>query len=96
MRANHAKAELPMTDRPDLDSFERGCLYRHDHTDQVYEFRGIARVPELDEERVGIFESIDDAGEVILATNAGYDHGERFTPIGDAIADDIGIAHGPR
>jgi hypothetical protein len=95
MRASRAKAEMTMTDRPDLESFERGCLYRHDHTDHVYEFRGVARVPELNEERVGVFESIDDAGEVILATNAGYHHGERFTPIGDAIADDIGIAHGP-
>jgi hypothetical protein len=83
-------------DRPDLDAFEHGCLYRNDHTDQVFEFRGIARVPELDDERVGVFESILEAGELILATNAGYDHGERFTPVGDAMADDIGIAGGPR
>ena len=27
-----------------------------------------------------MFESIDDTGELILATHAGYDHGERFTP----------------
>jgi hypothetical protein len=83
-------------DRPDLDSFERGCLYRHDHTDHIFEFRGTARVPELEEERVGIFESMDHTGELILATNAGYDHGERFTPVGDAMADDIDIARGPR
>lgn len=83
-------------DRPDLDSFERGCLYRHDHTDQIYEFRGFARVPELGEERVGVFESMEHPGELILATHAGYDHGERFTPVGDAMADDIDIARGPR
>ena len=33
-----------MTDRPDLDSFERGTLNRNDDTDQVFEFRGVARV----------------------------------------------------
>ena len=84
-----------MRDRPDLPLFERGCLYRNDHTDQVYEFRGVAMVPELGDERVGVFESVDNPSELILATNAGYDHGERFTPLGDAIADDIGIAGGP-
>jgi hypothetical protein len=71
-------------------------LYRNDDTDQVFEFRGVARVPELRDERVGVFESIDDAGELLIATSAGYDHGERFTPIGDAMADDIEIAGGPR
>lgn len=84
-----------MTDRPDLDSFERGTLYRNDDTDHVFEFRGIARVPELGDERVGVFESIDDPGDVLISTSAGYDHGERFTPIGDAMADDIDIAGGP-
>ena len=85
-----------MHDRPDLDGFERGCLYRNDHTDEVFEFRGVARVPELGDERVGVFESVDSPGEVILATRAGYEHGERFTPLGDAMADDIGLAGGPR
>jgi hypothetical protein len=85
-----------MTDRPDLDSFERGTLYRNDDTDQVFEFRGVARVPELRDERVGVFESLEHAGELLIATSAGYDHGERFTPIGDAMADDIDIADGPR
>src|SRR4029079_15486014 len=74
------KVSAMTNDRPDLDGFERGCLYRNDHTDQVFELRGIARVPELGDERVGVFESILDAGELILATSAGYDHGERFTP----------------
>ena len=53
-------------------------------------------MPELEEERVGVFESMDQTGELILATNAGYDHGERFTPVGDVMADDIDIARGPR
>ena len=85
-----------MTDRPDLDSFDLGGLYRCDHTDHVFEFRGVARVPEFGDERVGVFESIDHRGELIVATNAGYDHGERFTPVGDAMADDIDIARGGR
>jgi hypothetical protein len=85
-----------MTDRPDLDSFGLTGLYRHDDTDHVFEFLGAARVPELGDERVGVFESIDHRGELILATRAGYDHGERFTPVGDAMADDIDIARGGR
>jgi hypothetical protein len=84
-----------VSERPDLGSFERGTLYRNDDTDQVFEFRGVARVPELGDERVGVFESIDDAGELLVVTSAGYDHGERFTPVGDAMADDIDIAGGP-
>ena len=83
-----------MTDRPDLPLFELRGLYRHDHTDHVFEFHGVARVPELGDEHVGVFESVDHRGELILATNAGYEHGERFTPVGDAMADDIDIAHG--
>ena len=51
---------------------------------------------ELRDERVGVFESLEHAGELLVATNAGYDHGERSTPIGDAMADDIDIAEGPR
>ena len=85
-----------MSDRPDLESFEPGGLYRHDDTDRVFEFRGVASMPELREERVGIFESVDEAGELVVATNTGYDHGERFTRLGDAMADDIDIAGGPQ
>jgi hypothetical protein len=83
-----------MSDRPDLDSFTVGALYRHDDTDQVFEFRGIARMPEMREERVGVFELVDNPGELLVATNTGYDHGERFTPVGDAMADDIDMAGG--
>ena len=85
-----------LSDRPDLPLFELGGLYRHDHTDHVFEFKGVARVPELGDERVGVFESAENRGELILATQAGYDHGERFTPLGDAMADDIDIARGGR
>jgi hypothetical protein len=45
-------------------------------------------VPELGDERTGVFESLEHPGEVILATNAGYEHGERFTPLGEAMADE--------
>jgi hypothetical protein len=86
-----------MNDRPDLESFSVGSLYRCDHTDQVFEFRGVARVPELWDERVGVFELLGNRGELVVVTNAGYDHGERFTPLGDAIADDIDMnGGGPR
>jgi hypothetical protein len=83
-----------VTGRPDLDGFEPGAFYRNDHTDVVVEFIGVAVMPELHDEYVGMFRYVDGGGGLI-ATQAGYDHGERFTPLGDAMADDIGLAAGP-
>jgi hypothetical protein len=80
--------------RPDLDRFELGAFYRNDHTDAVLEFMGIATMPELHDEVVGIFRFIDGGG-CLVATHAGFDAGETFTPLGDAMADDIGLAGGP-
>jgi hypothetical protein len=80
-----------MIGRPDLDGFEPGTLYRHDGTDAVLEFLGTACMPELDGEDVGVFKFIDGAG-ALIATQMGYDQGETFTPLGDAIADDIDLS----
>jgi hypothetical protein len=81
--------------RPDLETFEPGALYRHDPTDQVLEFVGVANMAELDGEDVGVFRSVDAAGVALIATMVGHDLGETFTRLGDAMADDIGLAGGP-
>jgi hypothetical protein len=84
-----------MIGRPDLDTFEPGRLYRHDDTDAVVEFVGRARMPELNGEDVGVFRFVDSDAGALIATQAGYDQGETFTPLGDAMADDIGLSGGP-
>jgi hypothetical protein len=81
--------------RPDLDTFVPGALYRHDTTDVVVEFVGTANMAELDGEDVGVFRFAEDPQVAVVATLAGYEQGETFTRLGDAMADDIGIAHGP-
>ena len=83
-----------MIGRPDLDGFQPGALYRHDDTGTVLEFVGTARMPELRGEDVGVFKFVDAAAGALIATQAGYDHGETFTPLGDAIADDIELSGG--
>ena len=85
-----------MIGRPDLDDFVTGGLYRHDDTHHVVEFVGIATMPELHQERVGVFGLVDTPGEVLIATQAGFDQGETFTPLGDAMADDIDLSGGLR
>jgi len=84
-----------MNGRPDLEQFAPGALYRNDDTDAVVEFIGIATMPELHGEDVGVFRFVDVAGAALIATRVGFDHGETFTPLGDAMADDIDIANGP-
>jgi hypothetical protein len=81
--------------RPDLDTFEPGALYRHDDTDLVVEFVAIATMPELYGEDVGVFKFVDGGG-ALVATQAGFDNGETFTPLGDAMADDIDLENGGR
>ncbi len=83
-----------MIGRPDLETFEPRCLYRHDPTDAILEFIAVATMPELHDEVVGVFRYVDD-DRALIATQAGFDHGETFTPLGEAMADDIGLAHGP-
>ena len=71
--------------RPDLGSFEVGALYKHRDSDEVCEF--IGRLALL-EEVVGVFRWVD-SDTCVLATQRGYDNGEVFQPLGDAITDDI-------
>lgn len=68
--------------RPDLDSFEPGLTYRHLHTGEVVEFLGVASMPELDDEDVGVFRFVETGG-CLIATQRGFDQGETFRPIVD-------------
>jgi hypothetical protein len=76
--------------RPDLDTFIIGALYRESHADCVVEFVGAATVPELDGEDVAVFRFVDRDGGCLIATRHDYDHGQSFQPIQDEIGDDLG------
>jgi hypothetical protein len=80
--------------RPDLDDFEPGALYRHDSTDEIVEYVGTATMPVLHGEDVGVFRFVGTATGVLIATQAGFDQGETFTRLGDAMADDIDLEGG--
>lgn len=73
--------------RPDLSSFVPGDLYKHDDTDFLVRFVGIAPGALPDGEDVGVFEMVPDGG-CLLATIRGYNHGETFTPAGQVLADE--------
>jgi hypothetical protein len=83
-----------VTGRPDLDDFETGALYRHDSTDEIVEYVGTATMPELHGEDIGVFRFVGTTAGMLIATQAGYDQGETFTRLGDAMADDIDLAGG--
>jgi hypothetical protein len=68
-----------MSGRPDLDSFERRTIYRHMPSGEAVEFLGVASMPELDGEDVGVFRFVEGGG-FLIATTWGRDQGERFTP----------------
>ncbi len=72
--------------RPDLESFQVGQLYRHDDTEEVVEFLGVACIPELDGETVACFRFL--GGGCLIATRKTYNQGERFTPAGDAFEEE--------
>lgn len=75
--------------RPDLSTFEVGSLYRHDFSDEIVEFIGVASgMEELPGEDVGVFRSVPD-GWCLIATQRSYNRGETFTPAGDAVADEL-------
>jgi hypothetical protein len=65
--------------RPDLDRFERGALYRNSYSGEIVEFLGVASMPELDGEEVGVFRFVE-SGRYFIATMHGYSRGERFPP----------------
>jgi hypothetical protein len=71
-----------MLRRPDLDTFESGAAYRHSHSGEAVEFLGVASMPELDGEDVGIFRLVEGYG-YLIATTRGFEQAERFSPIGE-------------
>lgn len=75
--------------RPDLSTLDVGALYRHDDSGEVVEFIGVASMPELPGEDVGVFRSVA-GGWCLVATYRSYNQGETFTPAGDAAAEELG------
>jgi hypothetical protein len=71
-----------MSGRPDLDSFEPGAIYRHLHSGEIVEFVGVASMPELADEDVGVFRFVE-AGGCLIATTRGFAKGETFIPIAE-------------
>ena len=71
-----------MSGRPDLDSFEPKAGYRHLPSGEIVEFVGVASMPELEGEDVGVFRSVE-RGEYLIATKRGFDQGETFRPIAE-------------
>ena len=65
--------------RPDLEGFTPGALYRHSATGEVVEFIGVAYAarPE-DTEDVAVFRFVNQAASPLTANRAGYDAGETF------------------
>lgn len=78
----------PSHRRQDLDGFVVGALYREDHSSETVEFVGTASMSELGGEEVGVFRFVHAESAYLVATNAGYQNGQTFTPLGDAVADD--------
>jgi hypothetical protein len=78
--------------RPDLESFEPGAVYRHLDSGEILEFLGVASMPELDGEDVGVFRFVQ--GErYLIATTRGHARGERFSPYaGDEDVDEATTA----
>ena len=76
-----------MTNRPDLERFEVGAHYKHQDTDEVVEFIGLASMPELAGEDVAVFRYLE--GGCLIATLRGYMRGELFRPLRDAIEDEM-------
>jgi len=68
--------------RPDLDSFEPGAAYRNLASGEILEFLGVASMPELDGEDVGVFRSVQ-GGRYLIATERSHAGGERFTPFAE-------------
>jgi hypothetical protein len=68
--------------RPDLDTFEPGAIYRHLDSGEVVEFVGVAFMPELGGEDVGVFRFVEADG-CVIATKRGFAEGETFRPIAE-------------
>lgn len=72
----------------ELKKFEAGAIYKHNDTGEIVTFVGIALSQGEDGSDVGVFSFVDDGG-VLLATERAYQRGESFTPIAEAIQDDL-------
>jgi len=70
---------MPSLNWHDLDSFEPGAFYRHMESGETVQFVGVASMPELDGEDVGVFRFVK-GGRCLIATKRRYDQGETFTP----------------
>jgi hypothetical protein len=66
----------------DLDKFRRAEFYRHSDSGNTVQFVGIASMPELGGEDVGVFRFVE-GGRCLIATRQGPDRGETFTPIAE-------------
>ncbi|MDQ6854992.1 MAG: hypothetical protein M3046_15105 [Actinomycetota bacterium] len=73
---------MPSLNWHDLDSFERGAFYRHMDSGETVQFVGVASMPELDGEDVGVFRFVE-GGRCLIATKRRYEQGETFTPIAE-------------
>jgi hypothetical protein len=73
---------MPPLNWHDLDGFEPGAFYRHKDSGETVQFVGVASVPELGGEDVGVFRFVE-GGRCLIATKRGYDQGEAFTPIAE-------------
>jgi hypothetical protein len=73
---------MPSLDWRDLDSFELGAFYRHMDSGETVQFVGVASMPELGGEDVGVFRFVEDR-RCLIATKRACDQGETFTPIAE-------------
>ena len=69
-----------MLGRPDLSTFVVDAIYKDTDTDEPVQFLGVAAMPELDREDVGVFRFLD-RGECLIATQRSFDQGETFQPL---------------
>src|SRR5215216_4513354 len=58
---------MPSLNWHDLDSFEPGAFYRHMESGETVQFVGVASIPELDGEDVGVFRFVE-GGRCLIAT----------------------------
>src|ERR687897_19694 len=58
---------MPSLNWHDLESFETGAFYRHMDSGETVQFVGVASMPELDGEDVGVFRFAE-GGRCLIAT----------------------------
>jgi hypothetical protein len=83
---------MPSLDWHDRDSFEPRAIYRHTESNRPVEFLGVASMPELDGEDVGVFRFVQGGG-FLIATERSLGQRATFTPIAeDAVEDEATTA----